>query len=351
MNSIKKTIALRYPDLLEPVAADSPCGPNLEYDSAFIMLLAATAPKSDSQYGDFVGTPEPINWADVERDCRALLMRSKDIRLLVLLMRSRIRQDGAEGLRDGLALLQAMLERYPQQIHPALFDDGEHDPVMHANALAGLAEHSGILADMRNISLPKAAGLQLQLRDLEKSFALPRQKDAMPPEASGRLLKELTAKRDRQLLALTEAQQLAAHITSTVNAALGDDAPDLGMLNSLLQPFAPAGNETVCAAQPAAASDAEPEATPQPAQHQSMTAVQNPEHGAATVSAAPQPRRDRWTALAALRDVRDWFEQNEPSSPVIVLLLQAERMVGKRFSELAHIIPADLLAKWDTADE
>jgi type VI secretion system protein ImpA len=32
------------------------------------------------------------------------------------------------------------------------------------------------------------------------------------------------------------------------------------------------------------------------------------------------------------------------------MLREAERMVGKRFSELAQSIPLDLLSKWDAVD-
>ena len=67
----------RYADLLEPVSADAPCGPDLEYDQAFVLLQAAIAPKTDAQYGDFVDSSQPVNWAEVERDCRALLARSR----------------------------------------------------------------------------------------------------------------------------------------------------------------------------------------------------------------------------------------------------------------------------------
>jgi type VI secretion system protein ImpA len=49
----------------------------------------------------------------------------------------------------------------------------------------------------------------------------------------------------------------------------------------------------------------------------------------------------------SLAQVRQWIELHEPSSPVSVLLKQAERMWGKRFSEVAHIIPAELLQAWD----
>jgi type VI secretion system protein ImpA len=363
MNSAKKKPALRFADLLEPVSADQPCGPDLEYDRDFVMLQAATAPKADTQYGDFVGTPDPINWAEVERDSRALLLRTKDIRLIVLLMRSRIRLSGAEGLRDGLELLKAMLQRYPEQCHPSLIDQGERDPVMHANALAGLAEHSGLLADVRNISLPKAAGMQLQLRDIEKSMALPRIKDALAPESVQRLLKELSGKRDKHLLALSESQLLCEEIIAGVDHALGEDAPELEPLSSLLQPFGTAVSHAATSTPPtaqiadyiaeagetvAAASTSAPPPIGTPDTDLPESAMASSANDNNTPS---RQRMDRWTALAAVQDVRNWFEQNEPSSPVIVLLRQAERMVGKRFSELAHIIPADLLAKWDEADE
>lgn len=50
---------------------------------------------------------------------------------------------------------------------------------------------------------------------------------------------------------------------------------------------------------------------------------------------------------ANIREAREWLEQNEPSSPVAILLKQAERLVGKRFAEVAQVIPPELLAKWD----
>ena len=46
-------------------------------------------------------------------------------------------------------------------------------------------------------------------------------------------------------------------------------------------------------------------------------------------------------------EARAWFEQHEPSSPVAVLLKQAECLVGKRYAEVASAIPAELLAQWD----
>lgn len=72
-------------------------------------------------------------------------------------------------------------------------------------------------------------------------------------------------------------------------------------------------------------------------------------------TAAPLPASDarasRDEVRHTLRAARHWFEVHEPSSPVAVLLKQAERMVGKRFSQVADAIPLDLLHKWEAADD
>ncbi len=363
---------LRYADLLEPISAGEPCGPDLEYDAAFVMLQAAVAPKAGAQYGDFVDVPQAANWAEIERDCRSLLLRTKDIRLAVILLRCRTRQSGAAGLRDGLALLKTMLERYGEALYPLPVFEGKRDPVMYSNAIAALADPDGALADVRDIAMPKASGLQLQLRDIEKSFAVPRQKDALAQESVSRLLKELWGRRDTVTAALVEAQQLLKETTDWCQQTLDADAPDLGMLIKLLQPFgqvqaegggmaavpapAPAPAPAPVAAKPATETAGDAPAAAAAASSASSAAdapasAPIAAYEAPTQPVAPEPERmDRWSALAKIQETRMWFEQNEPSSPVVVLLRQSERMVGKRFSELAHIIPADLLAKWDEVD-
>ncbi|NVI08824.1 type VI secretion system protein TssA [Paraburkholderia youngii] len=355
MNANTPAVVLRYADLLEPVSAHARCGPDLEYDPAFVMLQAAAAPRAEAQYGDFVDVPPTANWADIERDCRALLLRTKDIRLAVILLRCRTRLDGAAGLRDGLALLLAMFECYGEALHPLPVFEGEPDPAMFANAIGGLVEPDGMLADARDIPMPRAAGLQLHLRDIEKSFATPRQKDALAPESVARLLKEWWGRRDAAIAALVEAQGLTQRIAAWCDETLGVDAPDLGALSRALQPFAQhrVDGSGASAPAPAAARAANEQDNdivrgPAPASVATATLAQSDAPADPPIT-APCPT-DRWSALAAIQETRMWFEQNEPSSPVIVLLRQSERMVGKRFSELAHIIPADLLAKWDEFD-
>ncbi|ENU3063743.1 cytoplasmic protein, partial [Escherichia coli] len=117
---------------------------------------------------------------------------------------------------------------------------------------------------------------------------------------------------------------------------------------------------------PGAIRTTTPEILPQPVaeQPESTTIVHTeeisseqialPVHIAEEISpmsgAEPRQIRDRNDALERLRVIRRWFEHSEPSSPTIPLLRQAERLVGKRFSEVINEIPVELLEKWDALE-
>jgi type VI secretion system protein ImpA len=59
----------------------------------------------------------------------------------------------------------------------------------------------------------------------------------------------------------------------------------------------------------------------------------------------------REAALERIREARHWFELNEPSSPIPVLLRRAEQFVGKRYAQVVKAIPSELLAQWATEEE
>ncbi|WP_289450338.1 type VI secretion system ImpA family N-terminal domain-containing protein, partial [Klebsiella pneumoniae] len=79
---------------------------DLEYDPEYLLLFTRATPRAEAQYGDFISSPETINWAELERDARRLLLRSRDIRVLIVLLRCRIQQAGGQGLAEALTLLE-----------------------------------------------------------------------------------------------------------------------------------------------------------------------------------------------------------------------------------------------------
>lgn len=349
-------------DWMAPVDTASPCGADLEYDPEFIVLSAKVAPKAEAQYGNFVESPEPVNWSDIDRDCRRLMMRSKDMRLAVLFARCRTRLAGAAGLAEGIGLLAAWLERFPQAVHPQT-DDADRDAALdiRMNALQAMTDIDGLLADVREIALTKSTATRLQVRDIERAFAHPRPGDALAPESVMRQLDDLRAYQSATMADFDDALASLTAIELWSREHLDTYAPDLSVLARLLRHLA--GRER----QDTQAIHADRETAVDPV----LSVDEAPGVGESARVASPTLRdagtadlasvlgrsrrgvgvADRHAALDLIREARQWFEQHEPSSPIPVLLKRAEQFVGKRYAEVVRAIPAELLAQWEHGDD
>jgi len=278
-----------------------PCGPSLEYDPDYLLLLARLAPRTDVQYGGFVGAPEAPDWNAVERDAERLLARSLDIALLVCHCRAATRLRRAAGLDAGLQRLLAALQEWPDVIHPQLLTEGVSDPTVRANALAALADPDGLLGDVA----------------------------ALLPHAGDEAARS----------ALRSAAAHARAIDRWAGDTLGESAPALQPLLKLLAPF------MVSAAEPGRAdrslgAGADPTAPPL---SDTVGSARSP------VMPAAGSARDRSDMRVVLADARAWFETHEPSSPIALLLLQAESMVGLHYGQLTQAVPAEWLSRWQSA--
>jgi type VI secretion system protein ImpA len=334
-------------DWMSPIKDDSPCGVDLEYDPEFVVLSAAVAAKADAQYGNFVGVAEPVNWTEMARNCRALMMRSKDIRLAILHTRCSTRLKAAEGLAEGLALLAAWLGAWPDMIHPQLEVDEDRAVALEIrmNALQSLTDVNGLLADLREIALTRSTATRLQVRDVERAFAHPRPADALAPESVSRQIDELRMQRPSPLAGFDEALKSVSAIDAWCHDHLDGHVPDLSSLMRLLSHFKARSGEFAINIAPQIEEIAATDAT----SIEASAVAPDDDVEPASAPAAPQTAgaiRDRHAALAMMRQARHWFELNEPSSPVPVLLRRAEQFIGKPYAEAVTAIPADLLAQW-----
>ena len=338
-----------------PISEREPCGPSLEYDHEFAVLLARMVPRADAQYGSFVGTPEAPNWAEIERDCRRLLLRTQDINLLVWLCRARTRLGQAAGLAQALGALRAVLQAWPEAVHPQLLIDGEREPAVRANALGALADPDGLLGDVADLAVCTGTALRLTVRDVERALAIPRLPEALSASAVTQQLADLRAAGHAALPGTSPAAvhglaQAAEHmqaIDAWARHQLGDDAPSLQPLLHVLGLFAPPVRLVASDGVLSDAAQANP-GIEVGADTNAPAAWATSSHPVASLPMTPS----RLTATRAevqqtLRAARQWFETHEPSSPVAVLLQQAERMVGKRFSQVVELIPLELLRKWE----
>ncbi|RYX88632.1 MAG: type VI secretion system protein TssA [Comamonadaceae bacterium] len=355
--------------LPRPLTEREPCGPSLEYDHEFTLLLARMAPRTGVQYGSFLNTPETPHWAEIERDCRRLLSRSLDINLLVWLCRAATHQRQAAGLPQALAALNAVLHAWPQDIHPQLTIDGEYEPSVRANALAALSDPHGLMGDVLDLQLAGDTRPGLTVRDVARAFNTSRPTTGASRESMGRELDKLRRGRgDDEVSAISQLTQAATRlheINGWAQRELGEMAPDLTPLSRLLDFFLPSAFMTAestdrLVANGAAAQIVAPPGDPSAAQSAVWSAERQGHHAAVQKTSTLFPATattvagaadgSRGEALVGMRRIREWFEVHEPSSPVAVLLKQAERLVGKNFAQIVDAIPPDLLQKW-TAGE
>lgn len=193
------------------------------------------------------------------------------------------------------------------------------------------------------------------MRDVERALSAPRPADALAPESVRQQLADLEARGALPLEAFRRSMEIIEHLQQWSQETLHDLAPDFSRLRQLLSllpgavqtttPELPLPETQAVQQEPAIIKNVEPASAD--TAHPSV----NIPAGISTKDSANSGQiRDRNDALAHLRLIRHWFESTEPSSPTIPLLRQAERLVGKRFSEVINEIPTELLKKWDTQE-
>lgn len=316
------------------------------------MLFSRTEAAQDVQYGDFVGTPDPVDWSEVDHDCRRLMMRCKDIRVAVLFVRCRTHLAGAAGLSEGLALLAAWLETFPDTIHPQPGADDEPEVAqeIRANALRALIDPDGLLADVREIVLSKSTLARLQVRDVERAFAIPHPADALAPDSVALQLQDMYIQQPALMAEFDRARAGLDVINAWCAQHLEANQPDLSPLIRLLQLLHrqnPAPQARHIQKPEPVMDKTDPEnqkALGAPAQANENS----PLHGQSLRTGSSATPDSREAALAMIRTARQWFETYEPSSPIPVLLQRAEQFVGKRYAQTVRAIPPDLLTQWET---
>ncbi|MEH6353486.1 type VI secretion system protein TssA [Pseudomonas sp. 3JA] len=106
--------------LLEPISAESPCGPDLRYEPEYDQLRELRREDDTSlPTGVWQSSIKRALWPDLERLATTLLLeRSKDLMISAWLGEAWLHMAGLEGLPGSLALVTGLCERYPEQLHP-----------------------------------------------------------------------------------------------------------------------------------------------------------------------------------------------------------------------------------------
>lgn len=327
--------------LAAPIDPDQPSGENLEYDSAFLDLERAAQGKPEQQFGDTVVAAEEPDWRVVHNQAVALFDRTKDIRVAVHLARALTHTEGLTGFGAALQLIRALLEQHWPSVHPQLDPDDDNDPTMRINALVAIQDPEQILRPLREAPLIHAPRVGVvSFRDALVA------RNEMAPAPDTEPVTQATidaafADAEPDVLQATAAAagaavaDLAAIETVVLENVGAHQAPDLTALSSMLREI-----DRLFAQQleragigPAAPDDAT----------DSDSAAGTPAAGPS--GGRPGEIRNRNDVVRTIDQILAYYRDNEPSSPIPLLLRRARRLAPMDFLELVRELAPDGLSQ------
>ena len=334
--------------LQSPVEGPLPCGEDLEYDPDFMALQQAATGKREQQFGSTIIPAEPPDWARVERIAKQLCQRTLDVRVLVLLTLAWTESRGLPGYVDGLRVVDGILQKYWDDVHPRVVDGDFEDPLPRMNALAALAEAEGLGRSVRDARLLEDAGASMSLRQVEAVLDSSKADQIDYPGGIGRLrevARRAQEKAAAPVMALHAALGLLQRIRETSERALGQSwTPDFSRLERSLRTVVQLLPEQ---AQPAPAEELKAASGNAPAKAAaSGQGIASPlngasGHGLASIKDIEISTRDDVQVL--LEKACQYMERTEPSHPAPMLIRRAQRLLDLNFFQIIEeLVPEGL---------
>jgi type VI secretion system protein ImpA len=329
--------------LLQPIAADKPCGENLE-DTPLLAsfdefrLYGRTKPfepSSDSADGARKTLEDrderPPDWEEIKNRSLEALQKSKDLRLLVHLGTALLRTDGLPAFVETVNVASKWLEDYWTETYPLVDGDG----ILRRSALNCFADPVAVIDALRRTPIVRSRQHgTFSLREIDiASGQAPApdgevRKDEAQVNAAFSTLpaEELTALEQRVAGALASLKSIDEKMRAEVGT---EAAPSFDLLSTQLAKI-----HRLLRAQlalrpggaPLEGADSDGDGT-----------------GQAMTAAAVGVIRSREDAIRSLEAVAEFFRKNEPSSPVPLFCDRAKRLISLSFLEVLADVAPDAL--------
>ena len=330
--------------LTAPVSADDPCGPDLDLagDSEYLNFLAGAEGRLPQSYfdgkDDSGAVGRPFMFTKVELDAvvagaSPLLEKTRDLRLLVLLAKYALL--GRE-LADFITLIKAVAALLNEQwdgVHPRA-EDGEFQlravavesiesqaTIIMPLQFAPLIEHrrlgtlsyrshmiaSGTIPPREGEDVVDLSAIDRMIRETEVAVLVERRGAFIELQSALDGICQIWSDKAGSSVQLDKLVDIVGKIVAFLDGAVTSHDPSAGLV-------APKGGEADGAA------DADQDST------------------GAGPAGPPGRVTNAAEAAAALTAVADYFSRNEPSSPTLLLVRQANQLLGKSFIEVMRTL-------------
>ena len=319
--------------LTSPVSDEEPCGPDLELagDADYMNFVArADGIIPTSYFSGPDGKPfdrASVDFASEFEAAKALLARTRDLRLLTIVAKMLILNRDLASFEACVGAISALLETRWDDVHPR-GEDGIF--AIRIAALETLDDMPPVIMPLQHLPIAESrrfgavsyrsymiANGEVKPREGEEPFEIGTVEQALLETELPRLVENRG-----HFDALSKA---IANIQTVCMERSSGELVKLDRLPALVQKIFALLNDFVARRDPSAAlaTDAA-EGAPADA-------------GAATTIAAGLIRSPA-DAGAGLAAVADYFSRFEPSNPALLLVRQAEQLMGKSFLEVIRIL-------------
>lgn len=314
--------------LLAPISDDAPCGQDIEAEQGFIALEVAAKGKAERESkGKKIPAEEP-KWLDVADKAVDLLGESKNLQIAVHLTRAATHLDGLSGAADGLTLIAKLLESYWDDVYPLLDEEDDNDPTIRLNSLLPLNNAAFLIKDLESAPIVQVrtfGAFSMRSIRLANGDVSPKDDEEKPDSThieaafKGAELDDLVAENETVDRALEAVSGIETSLNEAVDATF---VPAFDKLTAELKAIKGTLADNLSARGVAVEG----------------VDVDSPEGNKETVSGDIRSRQD---AIQSMDRISEYFRQNEPSSPVPLLMERAKRLVAKDFMEIIQDLAPD----------
>lgn len=321
--------------LMGSMQGESPVGPDLEYDGEYMALAVAMAGQGLRMVEGDDDAEKGRDWRALFTQARALAERTRDLRVDARLARCALGRHGVIGLAAGLTLVRSHIEMFWDVVHPIPDEEDGFDITERYNALSGIGD-PGLIQALSLSPLFEALGAQSpSLSTFEIASG---KRDTIDEEVRANAVEIVARLGDAvgadKLVETSKVIQTALDDLKAIQelwrsgvASLDAKAGEAGMS------FAGAGVVQFESLE-AALRDILRYIGQALPEEEFQVFEATAKSGGAVVGAVSGVIGSRTDAVVAITRIIDWFERNEPSSPVPALLERARSMVNKSFLQI-----------------
>lgn len=333
-------MSLEIEPLLSPISSDQPCGQDLSFSNEFHAIkIAKTQDDPLLDQGDWVAEPKQADWHFVEQKSIELLTgKSKDLRLLGWLLEAWSNLYGFEGTAKALELMHRTLSEYWTQLHPEI---EEEDLDQRLGLLQGSINHLiPLIKQVAIVNVPAFSLSDYEALLRQKNHLLKQVESYTDDANSSQILEQF----EQSLFNTSKSFQYQNYqhfsailaewsiLKSALDTLMGLDAPSFAAIDTQLENIhtslkklykTDVFTQPVMATQTSESSAAATITTQALSftQHKEQEIDMNTVHPSKGFQVQPQNHlANREQAMRVLQEISDYFQANEPHSPVSYML-------------------------------